>query len=324
MTMALANAPKTTGTRLVSLADVRRAAGIIAKVVVRTPLLPLRGEDRPDVFLKCENLQRTGAFKIRGAYHKIAKLPRECPGVVAYSSGNHAQAVALAAKLRGLPACIVMFDASVPLKVEATRAHGAEIVFGGGTSEAIRARAEGVAQERGWTIVAPFDDPDVIAGQGTVGLEILEDLPETAAIVIPVGGGGLLAGVAAAAKGVNPRVRIYAVEPEGAASMRLALHEGRPVALPKTDTVADGLMALRVGERTLAHAQALMDDLVLVSDAEILETARHLLRREKLVVEPSGAAALAAIRTGRLALPPGPVVAVLSGGNADLKRLNGK
>jgi threonine dehydratase len=306
---------------MVSLAEIRAAREIVAAAAIRTPLLPLKVSDRPGVYLKCENLQRGGAFKIRGAFHKIARLPADCPGVTASSSGNHAQAVALAASRRGLKAVIVMLDQSVPHKLEATRALGAEVILGGRTSVALKERAEREAAERGFVYVPPFDDPEIIAGQGTVGLEILEDLPDVRSVVVPVGGGGLISGIAAAIKESRPHVRVFGAEPEGAPKMTLSLREGRIVTIPEPHTVADGLKPSRVGELTFEHARRTVDGMALVSDAEILAAARHLLLREKLVVEPSGAAALAAILSGKLPLPDGPAVAVLSGGNADVRRI---
>jgi threonine dehydratase len=304
---------------MVTLRDLRAAQARIAKAVLRTPVLPLRFSERPAVHVKCENLQRTGAFKLRGAYNRIAQLPRSCRGVTASSSGNHAQAVAYAARERGLKACIVMLDQSVPHKVQGTREYGAEVILGGKDSITITDRARREAEERGWVFVPPFNDPDIIAGQGTAGLEIVQDLPDVKAVVVPIGGGGLISGVAAAIKESRPRVRVIGVEPAGAPTMTRALQAGRVVDLDSVNTVADGLKPLRVGELTLAHARKYVDDVVLVEDGEILEAARHLLLREKLVVEPSGAASVAAVRTGRAKLPRGPVVAFLSGGNADVQ-----
>lgn len=308
---------------MVTLADIEAAHRVIAGVALRTPILPLKFSDRPDTFVKCENLQRTGAFKIRGAYHRIAKLPASCKGVTASSSGNHAQAVAYAARLRGLRACIVMLDQSIPLKVEGTRSYGAEVILGGTTSVAITERAEREAAERGYVFIPPFDDPDIIAGQGTVGLEIVRDLPEVRSVIVQIGGGGLSSGVMTAVKESNPKVRVFGVEPAGAAKMRAALDAGKVVTLPDVRTVADGLKPTRVSERTLEHVGRYADAVVSVTDEEILAATRHLVLKEKLVVEPSGATALAAVMAGKLKLPEGPAVAVLSGGNADLAMILG-
>lgn len=308
---------------MITLAHIRAAHRIVSKVALRTPILPLKFFDRPDTFVKCENLQRTGAFKIRGAYHRISKLPRSCKGVTASSSGNHAQAVALAARMRGLKALIVMLDQSVPHKVEGTRSYGAEVILGGTDSVLITERAEREAAERGYVFVPPFNDPDIIAGQGTVGLEIVQDLRGVRSVIVQIGGGGLSSGVATAVKESNPRIKVFGVEPSGAAAMRAALDAGRVVTLPEVNTIADGLKPTRVGPLTLEHVGRYADDVVLVSDEEILAATRHLILKEKLVVEPSGAAALAAVMSGRLKLPKGPAVAILSGGNADLKMVLG-
>jgi threonine dehydratase len=306
---------------MVTLDEIRAAREVVSAVAIRTPTLPLKSSGRPGVYLKCENLQRAGAFKIRGAFHKISRLPARCPGITASSSGNHAQAVALAASRRGLKAVIVMLDQSVPHKIEATRALGAEVILGGRTSVAIKERAEREAADRGFVYVPPFNDPEIIAGQGTAGLEILEDLPEVRSVVVPVGGGGLLSGIAVAVKESRPDVRVFGAEPEGAPKMTLSLRRGEIVTIPEPQTVADGLKPSRVGELTFEHARRYVDGMALVSDAEILSAARRLLLREKLVVEPSGAAALAAILSGKLSLPEGPAVAVLSGGNADVRAI---
>jgi threonine dehydratase len=306
---------------MVTLADIRAAHEVVSKVAIRTPILPLKFSERPDIYLKCENLQRTGAFKIRGAYNRISKLPDSCKGVTASSSGNHAQAVALAAKMRGIKAVIVMLDQSVPHKVEGTKSYGAEVILGGNNSVLITERAEREAAERGYVFVPPFNDPDIIAGQGTVGLEIVQDLRDVASVIVQIGGGGLSSGVATAVKESNPKIKVFGVEPTGAAAMRASLDAGKLVTLPSVDTIADGLKPTRVGALTLEHVGKYADDVVLVSDDEILAAMRHLVLREKLVVEPSGAAALAAVMSGKLQLPKGPAVAILSGGNADLKMI---
>ena len=306
---------------MVTLADVRSAHALISKAVIRTPVLPLKFAERPATFVKRENLQRTGAFKLRGAMNRVARLPRSCKGVTASSSGNHAQAVAFAARMRGIKACIVMLDQSVPHKVEGTKGYGAEVILGGADSTLIRERAEREAAERGYVYIPPFNDPHVIAGQGTVGLEIVQDLPDVKAVVVQIGGGGLISGVAAAVKGLKPRCKVFGVEPEGAAAMLRSLEAGKLVTLDRVDTIADGLKPVAAGDLTFDHVKKFVDDVVLVSDAEIMAAAKHLLLREKLVVEPSGAASLAAIFAGKLKLPKGPVVAILSGGNADVRAI---
>jgi threonine dehydratase len=306
---------------MITLADIRAAHKIVSKIAIRTPILPLKFSDRPDTWLKCENLQRTGAFKIRGAFHRISKLPRSCKGVTASSSGNHAQAVALAARMRGMKACIVMLDQSVPHKIEGTKSYGAEVILGGTTSVVITERAEREAAERGYVFIPPFNDPDIIAGQGTVGLEIVQDLRDVKAVIVQIGGGGLSSGVATAVKESNPRIKLFGVEPAGAAKMRASLDAGKVVTLPEVKTIADGLKPTRVSELTFEHIRKYADDVVTVTDDEIMAATRHLVLKEKLVVEPSGATALAAVMRGKLKLPKGPVVAILSGGNADLRMI---
>ncbi len=309
---------------MITLKDLRAAAKRLRGVAIETPVLPLRFGP-PDVFLKCENLQRSGAFKLRGAYNLISSLSPKVRkrGVVAYSSGNHAQGVALAAQLLGIRAAIVMLDQSLPHKVEGTRYYGAEVIFGGTTSEETRQAAERLAEERGATLVRPFDDPRIIAGQGTVGLEIARQVPNVASVVVQIGGGGLCSGVSTAIKALKPRAKVFGVEPEGAPKMFEAIRHGGPVTLPAVDTIADGLKPLRAGDLTYEHAKAKVDGFVLVPDSEIMDAARHLLLKEKLVVEPSGAAALAAVLNGRVKRPRGPCVVVLSGGNADVKAILG-
>src|SRR5437762_4889697 len=269
---------------MVTLADIRAAHKIVSEVAIRTPILPLKFCDRPETYVKCESLQRTGAFKIRGAYHRIAKLPESCKGVTASSSGNHAQAVALAARMRGIQACIVMLHQSVPHKDEGTKSYGAEVILGGNNSILIGERAEREAAERGYVFVPPFNDPDIIAGQGTVGLEIVQDLRDVKAVIVQIGGGGLSSGVATAVKESNPRIKVFGVEPSGAAKMRAALDAGKVVTLPEVKTIADGLKPTRVSELTLDHIRRYADDVVSVTDDEIMAATRHLVFKEKLVV----------------------------------------
>jgi threonine dehydratase len=307
----------------ITLSEVRDSRSHVEKAVIRTPILPLRSSVRAGVYGKCENLQNTGAFKIRGATNKISRLPASCAGVVAYSSGNHARAVATAARARGLRACVVMYENSSPDKVQALRSLGAELILEGSTSEALRERAEREVRERGYMMVPPFNDLQIMAGQATLGLEILEDLPGARAIVVAIGGGGLLGGLAAAVKESRPDVKVFGVQAEGAPGMLHSLLQGKVVTLEKAETVADGLRALRPGELTFAHIRRYVDDVITVSDAEILAAARGLLFMDRMVVEPAGAAALAAIASERLPLPPGPVVALLSGGNVDVRMILG-
>lgn len=301
---------------MVTVENVRAARRIIARAALRTPIVPARFAD--GVLFKCENLQRGGSFKIRGAFFNAASLPPAVRrrGVVAYSSGNHAQGVALAARMLKVPAWICMLDSSLPEKVEQTRAYGAEAILAGKTSEEIKRRAEEIAQERGATLVPPFDHPKTIAGQGTIGLEIVEDVPDLRTVVVPIGGGGLISGIAIAVKSLKRRVRIVGVEPRTADKMAQAVAAGKPVTIAPSLTVADGLKPIRCGDLTFEIVRALVDELVQVEDHEILAATAHLIRREKLVVEPSGAASFAAVLSGKVR-PTGTAVCVLSGGNID-------
>ena len=301
---------------LVSLDDIRAAAVRIRMVARRTPLLeiPVEGQSA-GLGLKCESLQPGGAFKIRGACNMIAQLPPETrsAGVITYSSGNHGQAVALVAGVFRVPAVIVMPETAPRVKVEGVRRYGAEVIVAGTTSADRKARAEELAKARGLTIVPPFDHPWIIAGQGTTGLEILEQRPQVRVIYVPVGGGGQLAGVSAAVKGMRGNVRVIGVEPAGAARMSASLRAGHPVTLDHTSSIADGLLPLRPGDITFAHVHALVDEVVTVSDHEIASAVRWLFREARLVAEPSGAAATAAA----LRAPEADAVAIVSGGNVD-------
>jgi len=311
---------------VVSVSAIEEAARRIEGVVRQTPLVELPLDARSPVWVKCENLQAAGAFKIRGAYNFIAQLTEaeRRRGVITYSSGNHAQAVALAAGLVGVSAVVVMPTTASRIKVDGARALGAEVIFEGTTSADRKIRAEAEAGARGLHMVPPFDHPWIIAGQGTVGLEILRDCPEVVRVLVPVGGGGLISGVAAALKQRRPDVRVVGVEPEGAAKMRASLAAGHPVALDRVASIADGLVPVRPGDLTFDHTQRFVDDIVTVSDDAIACAVLWLFRRAKLVVETSGAAALAAIldEEGTAAgSGGGPTVAVLSGGNIALDTL---
>ena len=306
---------------LVRLKDIRQAAERLRGVATATPLLAapiLVDELGVEVRLKCENLQRTGSFKIRGAYNYISRLSEQelGRGVITYSSGNHAQAVALAARLRHVKAVVVMPTTAPEVKRAGAAALGAEIVLEGTTSVERKVRADAIAAERGLTMVPPFDHPRIIAGQGTVGLEVAEAWPEVDTVLVPVGGGGLVSGCAAALRRSLPGVRIVGVEPEGAASLKAALDEGRPVRLNAIDTIADGLAPVQTGDLTFRHARELVDEVVTVSDDEIRDATRLLITRLKLIVEYSGAATVAALR-GSGALLGRHNVCVLSGGNVD-------
>jgi threonine dehydratase len=309
--------------RVVSLDDIRRAAESIDGVVVRTPLVG--SPVRPDLLIKPESLQPIGAFKVRGAVHAITSLSDDAraAGVVTHSSGNHGQALAWAARRAGIACAVVMPDVSAAVKVEAVRRLGAEVEL---VPIARRLeRAHEIVQQRGMTLVPPFDHPDIIAGQGTIGLEVLADAPSAAAVLVPIGGGGLASGVAAAIKATSPGTRVIGVEPELAADAAESLTAGALVAWPverTVRTVADGLRT-GLSELTYAHLAAHLDGVVTVTEAEILSTVGSLVRDYRVVAEPSGAVApavwlhhAAALRE-RFALADAPVVAVVSGGNLD-------
>ena len=311
-----------TDTALVSLMDIEAAAARLEGVVKRTPLLPsdtLSEEVEAEVRLKCESLQRAGAFKIRGAYNYISRLSEEelARGVLTYSSGNHAQAVALAARLLGTSATVVMPTTAPAVKRAGAQRLGAEVILEGTTSLDRKQRAEAIQAERGLSMVPPFDDPQIIAGQGTVGLEIAREWSEVEVVITCVGGGGLASGCGAALKALCPNAKLYAVEPAGAASMRAGWDAGVPVTLDRIDTIADGLAPVRSGDLTLRHVREFYDDVVLVEDHEIRAAASLLLTRGKLVVEFSGAAGVAALRSGRIPVAGKRVAVVLSGGNLD-------
>ena len=303
---------------LVGIDDVRAAAARVYAVARRTAVSAPTAVARivgADVVLKEEQRQRTGSFKIRGAYNRMAALDHGTP-VVAASAGNHAQGVALAAARLGLPATIFMpSSASLP-KVNATEDYGATVRFAGVSVDDAVVAARAYADEHGATFVPPFDDPLVIAGQGTLGLELADDVPDATTVVVPVGGGGLISGVAVALKAVRPGVRVVGVEAAGAASMAASVAAGAPRTLRSLATIADGIAVKSPSARTLAHVEALVDGLVTVADEAIAEAMLVLLERAKIVVEPSGAASLAAVMSG--AVPrSGRVVCGLSGGNVD-------
>jgi threonine dehydratase len=318
---------------MVSLNDIRAAQTLLQGIAIRTPLLEWTVPSAPRrLYLKLENLQPIGAFKLRGAYNKVASLSDEerRRGVISYSSGNHAQGVAYAARALGVKAIIVMPGNAPKNKLEATAALGAEIVTVGPGSEERRLRAEELAAEHGYVIVPPYNDEKIIAGQGTVGLEILEDfcdadLPNVETVLVPVGGGGLISGVSAAIKLSNAKVRVIGVEPELAADAQASLRSGRIVSFPAeqvSQTMADGLRTQSVGAINFEHIRAYVDDIVSVTEGEIREAMRVLSANPKTVAEPSGAVAPAAFMFHADELPKTNVnVAVISGGNIDPKLL---
>jgi threonine dehydratase len=309
---------------LVGIDAIQAAADRLRGVAVHTPLVPYGGPPER-AFIKAESLQPIGAFKIRGAYHAIASLTDEerARGVITYSSGNHAQGVARAARLLETRAVVVMPDDAPAIKRDRVARDGAEIVVVGPASDERQSRAEAVAAERGLTIIPPFDDDRIIAGQGTIGLEIIADLPTTGLVLVPVGGGGLASGVATAIKSIRPDIRVIGVEPELAADARESLRQGEIVRWSADDvsrTIADGARTQALGRRTFAHLRAYLDDIVTVSEAQIAAGVRLAAERARLVVEPSGALAIAALafRVDELGIGHQlDTVAIASGGNVD-------
>lgn len=311
---------------MVSLQDVEAARGVIAGKVHRTPLVgsaALGARLGAPLYLKLENWQKTGSFKPRGVVNKIASLSDEerARGLITASAGNHAQALAWAAGAAGVPCTVVMPAGAPATKIAATEGYGATVVLEPDMMS-LFSRVEALAAEHGYTFVPPFDDPAIVAGQGTVGLEILEDLPDVGTVVVPIGGGGLIAGVALALKSHRPGVRVVGVEPEGAPKMWRSRQKGKAVRLDRVQTIADGLAAPFAGELTFELVQRYVDDLVLVNDDDIRRAMYLILERVKVLAEPAGAAALAALLTGAATFDPGaPVVAVVSGGNTDVSGL---
>lgn len=309
-------------TDLVTLDDIKAAAARLASggAVVRTPLL-YAPRVAPGLSLKPESLQPTGSFKLRGAYAAITAIPAsERRGVVAHSSGNHGYAVAYAAALLGVPAVIVVPDNASPVKTAAITAAGAALVTVAPTLAARVAAAQDITERDGYIFIPPFDHPEVIAGQGTIGLEIAEDFPDAGVVVVPVSGGGLISGIAAAVRGLNPGTKIVGVEPELAADARESLRTGRRVAWPAAGTartIADALRVEQVGELPFAHIEELVSDIVTVTEEEMLRAMGTLAAGAGLVAEPAGAASVAACLYHGDKLPGGGRVAVVSGGNVD-------
>lgn len=271
------------------------------------------------VFLKCESLQRGGAFKFRGAYNTISQLSDEARrrGVLAFSSGNHAQGVALAARLLATPAVICMPSDAPAIKVAATRGYGAEVIFYDRLKDDREAFARRIAGERGMTLVPPYDDPRIMAGAGTAALELMEQVADLDAVLVPIGGGGLIAGSATAIHGIRPATRVFGVEPAGADDTLRSLRAGQPVQIPPPGTIADGLRVTTPGALTFPIVRRHVEDILVVSDDEILDAVRFALLRLKLVIEPSGAAPLAAVLADRLPGNTQRVGIILSGGNID-------
>jgi threo-3-hydroxy-L-aspartate ammonia-lyase len=308
---------------VLELRDVEAAAERLRGIAAKTPVLTSRTLDArtgAHVFVKAECFQRGGAFKFRGAYNKISQVAESCRGIAAFSSGNHAQAVALASAAVGLPATILMPADAPEAKVEATRGYGAEVVTYDRYSEDRERLGQALAAEQGLELVPPYDDPLVMAGQGTVALELLEEVGAVDVLVVPVGGGGLAAGCATVVKALAPHARVVGVEPEAADDTRQSLERGERIEIPVSATIADGLQVSAPGRLTFEVNRRLVDEVVTVSDAELVEAMQFLFERMKVVAEPSGAAAVAALLAARVSLPGGRMAAVLSGGNVGAQR----
>jgi threonine dehydratase len=310
-------------------ADFERARSIVAPHVYKTPILTSRIlSERTgfDVRLKAEIFQKTGSYKIRGPLNKFTFLSDEEKrrGVVCSSAGNHAQGVALAAKLNGMHAVVCMAENATPSKIAATRGYGAEVVLHGTIWDEANEKAKQLVAERGLTYIHPFDDPQLVAGQGTLGLEIHEELPGADVIVVPIGGGGLISGVSMAVKSMSPKVRIVGVESSGAPGMQQSVAAGHVVTLDRVDSIIDGLRVKRVGEYTREVASRFVDEIVTLPDADMFDAVLWVMAHCKLVVEGAAAAPVAALLHGKIAAPPGStVVCVLSGGNVNLDQLKG-
>lgn len=310
----------------VTINDIRAAAERIGGIARPTPVVRSGSFNRRagvDAFFKCENFQRGGAFKIRGAANFLKSIPEaDRPrGVVAFSSGNHAQAVAIAAERLGMHATLVMPDDAPKSKLEATRSHGPTIIQHDRMRESREAIGRRIAEETGATLVPPFDHPWIIAGQGTAGLELMEEVPDLDAIAVCLGGGGLTAGCAIAAKALKPGIRAFGVEPELANDYWLSLRAGHAIEIAPPDTIADGLRTTKPGVHTFPVIQELVEEVLLVTEDELRETVRFMMSRMKLVVEPSGAAAAAAVLHGKLPSGIGRVGVLVSGGNVDFEFL---
>src|SRR5512136_1520698 len=314
---------------MVNLDDIQAAAERLYCIAHRTPIATSRTLDTlagAEVYCKCENLQRAGAFKFRGAYNAVSQLRAEQKqrGVVSFSSGNHAQAVALVGKLFHTPTVIVMPDDAPAVKLAATRGYGAEVVLYDRVEQKREVIARQLGEERGLALIPPFEHPHIIAGQGTAALELLTDVPDLDVLIAPVGGGGLISGCSIAAHALKPDMRIFGVEPDTANDSFLSLHKGEIVSTPQSHSIMDGLLPTAPGELTFSIMREHLADVALATDAEAAEAVRFLLIRMKLLVEPSGAAPIAALMAGKIPDVKGKKIGVvLSGGNIDAGKLAG-
>ena len=310
---------------MLTLDRVYKAKRVLSEVVRQTDMIRAKNiNSQCDVYLKTENLQVTGSFKVRGSYFKISQLSDEekKKGVIACSAGNHAQGVALAATKNGIKSLICLPDGAPISKVEATKRYGADVCLVKGVYDDAYNKAIELQKEKGYTFIHPFNDPDVIAGQGTIGIEILEELPDADAVVCAIGGGGLISGVACAIKSLNPNIKVYGVQAEGAPSMYESIKQGKPVHLDKVSTVADGIQVKEPGEHTFKYVQKYVDDIVTVTDDEISSAILKLIESQKMIAEGAGAAPLAAVMFNKLPVKGKKVVCVISGGNIDVTILS--
>jgi threonine dehydratase len=312
---------------MIDFSDIESAHSVLQNVVNKTPLLSSKtfnGMVGVEAYFKAENFQRIGAFKIRGAYNKIFSLSQKerNAGVIAHSSGNHAQGVALACKLLGIKAVVVMPSDSVKSKVEATKSYGAKVVFTGVTTDDRERTTSELIAKHGYTLVPPYDDGKIIAGQGTVALEIFQDLKDLDYLFVPVGGGGLISGCSVAAKHLSPKTKVIGVETVGANDCYQSFIEKRIVKLTSVNTIADGMRTLSVGERNFEIIMKFVDDIITVTDEDVIDMMKFFFERMKTVVEPTGAVAPAAIMKNVLGLKDKKVCAVISGGNIDKSKIN--
>lgn len=311
---------------MVSLEDIEKAWILLKGIIRATPLVPSSSFSIPskEIFLKLENLQRTGSFKIRGAYNKISKLEEKerRRGVIAASAGNHAQGVAYAASLLGIKATIVMPETTPLTKVVATKSYGANVILFGKTYDDCLEKVAQIQQERKMILIPGFDDEDVIAGQGTIAMEIWERLPQVTSVIIPVGGGGLISGISIGLKEKNPDIAIIGVQAKGAASMMLSRQKGCIVEVENPHTIADGIAIRKVGQKTFPIIQHYVDDIVLVEEESIARAILLFLEKEKIMVEGAGAVAMAALMEGKINIKGNKIALIISGGNIDMNMVD--